>query len=100
MAQTNILNTYIEPKPLWQDTHEFLQGLEHVTLVNETHTCMWRRSKGYAAHCQSRADPARAWRLALSNTLVNRALHTLTLDLARKHKDKLKPFLSGGLHKS
>ena len=34
MAQTNFLNTYIEPKPLWQDTHEVLQGLEHVTLVN------------------------------------------------------------------
>ena len=31
MAQTNNLNTYIEPKPLWQDTHEVSQGLEHVT---------------------------------------------------------------------
>ena len=31
MAQTNNLNTYIEPKPLWQDTHEVSQGLEHDT---------------------------------------------------------------------
>ena len=31
MAQTNILITYIELKPLWQDTHEVSQGLEHVT---------------------------------------------------------------------
>ena len=34
IAQTNIPNTYIEPKPLWQDTHEVSQGLEHETLVN------------------------------------------------------------------
>ena len=40
MVQTNLLNTYIDPKPLWQDTHEFLQGLDRVTLVKETHTCM------------------------------------------------------------
>ena len=31
ITQTNILNTYIEPKPIWQDTHEVSQGLEHVT---------------------------------------------------------------------
>ena len=30
MAQTNIINTYTEPTPLWQDTHEVSQGLEHV----------------------------------------------------------------------
>ena len=40
MIQTNILTTYIEPKPLWQDTHEISQGLEHDTLVNLTHMCM------------------------------------------------------------
>ena len=34
MAQTKILNAYIEPKHLWQDTHEVSQGLEHDTLVN------------------------------------------------------------------
>ena len=32
IAQTNILNTYTKPIPLWQDTHEFSQGLEHVDL--------------------------------------------------------------------
>ena len=31
MVQNNDLKTYIEPKPLWQDTHEVSQGLEHVT---------------------------------------------------------------------
>ena len=40
MAQTNDPNTYIEPTPLWQDTHEVSQGLEHDTLVNLTHTRM------------------------------------------------------------
>ena len=30
IAQTNILNTYTKPTPLWQDTHEVSQGLEHV----------------------------------------------------------------------
>ena len=41
--QTNNLNTYTKPKPLWQDTHEVSQGLEHDTLVNLTHTwlCQW-----------------------------------------------------------
>ena len=34
MTQKDILDTYIEPKPLWQDTHEVSQGLEHDTLVN------------------------------------------------------------------
>ena len=38
MAQTNDPNTYTKPKPLWQDTHELSQGLEHDTLVNLTHT--------------------------------------------------------------
>ena len=28
MAQTNNLDIYVEPKPLWQDTHEVLQGLD------------------------------------------------------------------------
>ena len=32
MAQTNILNTYTEPTPLWQDTHKVSQGLEYVDL--------------------------------------------------------------------
>ena len=40
MAQTNNLNTYIEPKPLWQDTHEVSQGLEHDTFGDLTHTRM------------------------------------------------------------
>ena len=31
MAQTSIPNADIEPKPLWQDTQEVSQGLEHVT---------------------------------------------------------------------
>ena len=44
MAQTNMLNTYIEPKPLWQDTHEVSQGLEHDTFVNLTHTCMCQQA--------------------------------------------------------
>ena len=39
-AQTNNINTYTKSKPLWQDTHEVLQGLEHDTLVNLTHTYM------------------------------------------------------------
>ena len=31
------LNCYNKPKPLWQDTHEVSQGLEHETL---THMCI------------------------------------------------------------
>ena len=38
--QTNDLSTYNMHKPLWQDTHEVSQGLEHDTLVNLTYTCM------------------------------------------------------------
>ena len=40
IAQTNIINTYTEPTPLWQDTHEVSQGLEHDTFVYLTHMCM------------------------------------------------------------
>ena len=39
MAQANILNTYTEPTPLWQDTHEVSQGLEHVELDPYTYGC-------------------------------------------------------------
>ena len=34
VSQTNNLNTYTKPKPLWQDTHEVSQGFEHDILVN------------------------------------------------------------------
>ena len=49
MAQTNDPNTYIEPTPLWQDTHEVSQGLEHDTLVNLTHTCMCHDTYAYVS---------------------------------------------------
>ena len=39
IAQTNILNTYTEPTPLWQDTHEVSQGLEHVDLDPYAYGC-------------------------------------------------------------
>ena len=32
MDQTNILNLYTDPTPVWQDTHEVSKGLEHVDL--------------------------------------------------------------------
>ena len=40
ITQTNILNTYIEPTPLWQDTHEVSQGLEHVDLDPYVYGCI------------------------------------------------------------
>ena len=39
MAQTNIVNTYTDPTPLWQDTHEVSQGLEHVNLDPYAYGC-------------------------------------------------------------
>ena len=39
IAQTNILNTYTEPTPLWKDTHEVSQGLEHVDLDPYAYGC-------------------------------------------------------------
>ena len=39
IAQTNILNTYTKPTPLWQDTHEVSQGLKHVDLDPYAYGC-------------------------------------------------------------
>ena len=39
IAQTNILNTYTEPTPLCQDTHEVSQGLEHNDLHPYAYGC-------------------------------------------------------------
>ena len=39
IAQTNIINAYIAPTPLWQDTQEVSQGLEHVDLDPYTYGC-------------------------------------------------------------
>ena len=67
MAQTNIINTYIEPKPLWHDTHEVSQGLEHDTLVNLTHMRMCQQDTSlFFKQTMHPIQEPNTWKVSLS----------------------------------
>ena len=59
IAQTNILNTYTEPTPLWQDTHEVSQGLEHVDhdpYVYRCHSYVYESTRLILAYLSNHAS--------------------------------------------